>query len=105
MRIKAITTASAILWGASMFIVGIIHLGFPSYGTDFLNVMSSVYPGLHTTRTIWEVLLGTCYGFVDGAVGGYVFGMLYRWTAGTQDQVNSGDRSSATSAMPYRRAS
>ena len=41
--------------------------------------MSSVYPGFHTTRTVGEVLLGTVYGFVDGAIGGYLFALLYNW--------------------------
>ena len=82
MRMKAITSASAILWGASMLVVGLINLAVPSYGTDFLRLMSSIYPGFHDSRTIGEVLLGTIYGVIDGAIMGFVFGLLYSWAAG-----------------------
>jgi len=76
--IGAITVTSALLWGGCMFLVGLINLAYPSYGAEFLRVMSSVYPGADTTRTIGRVLLGTGYGLVDGAVAGYLFVLLYR---------------------------
>jgi len=79
MRRKAMTGASAILWGVCMLIAGLINLRFPSYGGDFLRVMSSVYPGFHDSRTFGDVIAGTIYGIVDGAVMGYVFSSLYRW--------------------------
>ena len=41
-------------------------------------MMSSVYPGADTAPNIGRVLLGTIYGFVDGAVFGCLFGFLYR---------------------------
>ncbi len=82
MRLRAITAAAAILWGGCMLAVGLINLAAPSYGADFLRLMSSIYPGFHDSRTIGQVLLGTIYGFVDGAIAGYFFGLLYRWTAG-----------------------
>jgi hypothetical protein len=41
-------------------------------------MMSSIYPGADTTRTLGRVLLGTLYGVVDGAVAGYLFAILYR---------------------------
>ena len=76
--LKALTLSSAILWGALMLIVGLIHMARPEYGADFLQMMSSVYPGADTAPHLGRVLLGTIYGFVDGAVGGYLFGLLYR---------------------------
>jgi hypothetical protein len=48
-----------------------------SYGGEFLRVMGSVYPGADTSPTLGRVLLGTVYGFVDGAVAGYLFGLIY----------------------------
>jgi hypothetical protein len=84
MKLKAITSASAILWGACMLLVGLLHLGFRSYGTDFLQMMSSVYPGFHASRTFGDVVIGTIYGFVDGAILGCVFGWLYRWAGGKE---------------------
>jgi len=76
--LKAITLSSAILWAAGMLIVGLIHMAAPNYGTNFLQAMSSVYPGADTAPTLARVLLGTIYGFVDGAIGGCLFGLLYQ---------------------------
>jgi len=78
LSLKAITLSAATLWGFAMLFVGLIHLADPAYGGEFLRMMSSVYPGADTTPTLWRVLLGTAYGFVDGAVAGCLFGMLYR---------------------------
>ena len=40
--------------------------------------MSSVYPG-PIPRPLWDAFcLGTMYGFVDGAIAGGIFGLLYR---------------------------
>jgi hypothetical protein len=36
----------------------------------------SVYPGADTARTFERVLLGAGYGFVDGAIVGYLFAVL-----------------------------
>ncbi len=65
-----------------MLLVGLIHMAAPSYGGDFLRLMSSIYPGADTAPTLARVLLGTCYGFVDGAIAGCVFGLLYSGLAG-----------------------
>jgi hypothetical protein len=75
--LRAITLSSAILWGGAMLFVGLIHMVAPSYGGDFLRLMSSVYPGADTAPTLGRVLLGTLYGFMDGAVAGVLFGLLY----------------------------
>jgi hypothetical protein len=60
-----------------MLMVGLIHMAVPSYGAEFLRMMSSVYPGADTAPTLGRVLLGTLYGLVDGAVAGCLFGLLY----------------------------
>lgn len=51
-----------------MLFVGLIHIADPSYGADFLRIMSSVYPGADTAPTLGPVLLGALYGFVDGGL-------------------------------------
>jgi len=106
MRRKAMTSASAILWGACMLIVGLINLGFRSYGGDFLRTMSSVYPGFHDSRTLGDVIVGTVYGIVDGAVVGFVFSSLYRWVG--RPSMSEASRASSGTAVdptPMRRAS
>jgi hypothetical protein len=80
--LKGITLSSAILWGGAMLFVGLIHMAAPSYGGDFLRIMSSVYPGADTAPTLGRVLLGTLYGFVDGGIAGCLFGWLYSAFAG-----------------------
>lgn len=75
--LKAITLSSATLWGCAMLLVGLIHMATHTYGGEFLRIMSSVYPGADTAPTIGRVLLGTVYGFVDGGVAGFLFGLLY----------------------------
>lgn len=76
--IKAVTLSSALMWGGAMLVVGLINLADASYGGAFLHLMSSVYPGADTTRTIGKVALGAIYGFVDGAAAGYIFSALYK---------------------------
>lgn len=83
MRLSARVMAlvAALLWGGCMLFVALVNMGAPSYGTDFLRMMSSVYPGFHDTRTWGEVILGTIYGLVDGAIAGLLFAWLYNWAA------------------------
>ena len=77
LSLKAITLSSAILWGAAMLLAGFLHMAFPSYGGEFLKMMSSLYPGADIPSTLGRVLLGAIYGLVDGAIAGFLFGLLY----------------------------
>ena len=76
LSIKGLALASAILWGVAMLLMSLANLIWGSYG-QFLQIMSSVYPGYHATRSIAEVIVGTLYGAGDGLVGGAVFAWLY----------------------------
>ena len=76
LNIKALALASAILWGVAMLLMSLANLIWGSYG-QFLQIMSSVYPGYHATRSIAEVIVGTLYGAGDGLVGGAVLAWLY----------------------------
>ncbi len=82
-NVKALALASAILWGLAMLVTGLANLIWGNYGQQFLQTMSSVYPGYHATRSIIEVIVGTLYGVVDGLVGGAVFAWLYNELAKT----------------------
>ncbi len=75
--IKGLALASGILWGLAMLGTGLANLIWDGYGQQFLQTMSSVYPGYHATRSIAEVIVGTVYGVVDGLIGGAVFARLY----------------------------
>ncbi len=77
LNIKALALTSAILWGLAMLVMSLANLIWGNFGQQFLQAMSSVYPGYHATRSIAEVIVGTLYGAVDGLVGGAVFAWLY----------------------------
>ncbi|MBN2243862.1 MAG: hypothetical protein JW793_14345 [Acidobacteria bacterium] len=77
LSIRGMAIAAALLCGGCVFVVGIFNLASPSYGMELLKVMSSVYPGFHASRTFADVLVGTGYGIVDGAIGGFLFAWLY----------------------------
>ena len=74
---KALAYAGAALWGASFLLVGLVNLSASSYGTEFLDLMASLYPGYTADRTFESVLIGTGYALVDGAASGWLFGWLY----------------------------
>lgn len=77
LSLKSLTFACALLWGGAILFVGLINLAFPTYGMEFLNLASSVYPGFHNSCTFLDVLVGTGYALVDGAVAGFLLGWLY----------------------------
>jgi hypothetical protein len=77
LSLKSLTFACAVLSGGAILFFGLINLASPSYGMEFLKVASSVYPGFHSSRTFVDVLVGTGYGLVDGAIAGFLLGWLY----------------------------
>ncbi len=76
-NIKALALTSAILWGACVLLMGVANLIWSGYGHDFLQMLSSCYPGYNAARSIGEVIVVTLYAIVDGLVGGAIVGWLY----------------------------
>lgn len=87
LSVKALTIVTAILWGGGVLFTGLVNLAVPSYGTECLKLMSSVYPGFHFSRTFGDVLVGTGYGLADGAIAGFIFSWLYNFFAGRAGQA------------------
>jgi len=78
LSVKSLAFTAALMWGIlAMLLTGLANLIWPSYGREFLQVMASVYPGYHATPSLGQVVIGTLYGLVDGAVCGAVLGWLY----------------------------
>ncbi len=77
LSVRALATAMSLLWGGGVLLVGLGNLVSPSYGSAFLQMVSSVYPGFHASGTLADVIVGTIYALVDGAIGGLVFAWLY----------------------------
>ncbi len=73
---KGLALTAAIFWGALMFLMGMSHLVWPSYGLAFLELVESIYPG-YTIGGFGSVIVGTMYACLDGAIGGAIFAWLY----------------------------
>lgn len=78
---KALALALGIVWGAAVFLVGVGHLIWPGYGTTFLELASSIYPGFQVGG-FGSVVVGTLYALLDGAVGGLVLAWIYNRARG-----------------------
>lgn len=74
---KAMAIACGLLWGAAILLVEVIHFVDPSYGVNFLQMTSSIYPWFHASRTIQSVAIGTVEGVIDRAICGLVLALLY----------------------------
>ena len=80
--VKAMALTIGLVWGAAMLLIGVAYVISGGYGEAFLDVMASLYPGYHATSNFADVIVGTLYGLVDGAVGGVVIAWLYNRLAG-----------------------
>jgi hypothetical protein len=89
LSIKGTTTATALLWGGAILLVGLINLGRPEYGMNFLTVMNSVYPWFHTSHTFANVVIGAVDGLIDGAIAGCLFGWLYNLMLDLSSKVHT----------------
>ncbi len=84
LNMKAMALALGLLWGVwGMFLTGLVNLIWDGYGQDFLDAMASVYPGYTASASFGQVIIGTLYGTLDGAVAGAALAWLYnRFAAG-----------------------
>lgn len=76
LNIKAFTIACGTIWGSALLLVGLANMIWPSYGNAFLELVSSIYPGYEPGGFL-QIINGTLYGFVDGAIGGAIFAWIY----------------------------
>lgn len=80
-NVVALSITAALFWGAAILIVASANLYWPGYGSAFLELAASVYPGYRPTPSIESIITGTLYGFADGAIAGAVFALLYNFLA------------------------
>ena len=81
-NIRALALAVGLSWAAGIFIVGVANLAAPGYGSAFLQLLASVYPGYSATASFGQVIIATIYGLVDGTIGGAIFAWQYNYLAG-----------------------
>lgn len=77
LNLKALVLTAGLVWAGSILMVGVANLIWPGYGTTFLQLVASIYPGYDATVSVGAVIIGTLYALVDGAIFGLVFGWLY----------------------------
>ena len=77
LNLKALAFTSGILWALVMLLTGIMNIVWTGYGNAFLKGMASLYPGFTADGSFGNVIVGTLYALVDGAVCGFVFGWVY----------------------------
>ena len=79
MRISltAAVIAAAVLCGGAILLVGLINLVDPNYGGNFLQMVNSVYPWVHSTNTWRSVFARALEGGFDGAIAALIFASLY----------------------------
>lgn len=64
-----------IVWGATMFLTTLASVYF-DYGTDFLRVWMSIYPGYTISTT--GAIFGLVYGFLDVFIGVYIINWVWK---------------------------
>jgi hypothetical protein len=79
LNLKALTVACGILWAAAVLLVGLANLVSSGYGKPFLVMLASIYPGYHASGSFADVIVGTLYALVDGAIFGLILGWLYNF--------------------------
>ncbi len=77
LQVKAFAIACAILWGGCVFVVALANLFCNTYCHQFLELLSSWYPGYHASPTVAQLIIVTLYAICDGLIGGAIFAWLY----------------------------
>jgi hypothetical protein len=63
-----------IVWGLGMFVITLVSMA-TGYGTMFLNMMASIYPGF--SISFIGAIIGLIYGFLDVFVFVYILNWVY----------------------------
>ncbi len=72
--VKALGLTLGIVWGAAMFIMGVMAMFF-NYGDGFVKALGSLYIGYKATAL--GSLIGAVWGFIDAGICGVIIAWLY----------------------------
>lgn len=84
-NVRARAVTMGVFWGGSVLAMEALNLVAPQYGSGFLKMISSMYPGYKGRRTAKQVALGAAYAVTDGAISGAMFAVLYNRFARQQE--------------------
>ncbi|MBN2479709.1 MAG: bacteriophage holin [Parachlamydiales bacterium] len=74
-NVKAFTLTAGITWGLSMMLLAWVS-SF-GWGIRDVSMISGIYLGY--TPTFIGGIVGALWGFVDGAIGGFIFSVIYNF--------------------------
>ena len=77
LSIKKFALTCCIIWGLVILIISTSNLIWPGYGSVFLTVVASIYPGYEAMQGINSIIIGTLYAVVDAGIFGAIFAWLY----------------------------
>ena len=80
---KALAVSLGILAGGSVLLIGLIGLAAPGYGEDVLETLAGIYPGFQETGGVGNLIVGTLYAALDGAIAGWIIAWLYNRFVGS----------------------
>ena len=89
-NISALALATGTFWATAILMVSVANLIWPDYGRLFLDLAGSMYPGYQPGGGLGSVIVGTLYGFVDGAFAGAVIGWIYNAVASSMTRRSHG---------------
>lgn len=82
LSVKAFMLTFGIFWALVVFLPGLGGLLWKGYGSVWSQAFASVYPGYQASGSFGDLIVGTLYALVDGAVSGLVFVSIYNFLAG-----------------------
>jgi hypothetical protein len=86
LSLKGMMIAGGLLWGGGILFVLLINVVRPTYGVNFLQMLSSAYPWFHASRSLGDVMIGSIDALIDGGIAGLLFAWLYNvFAGGTKD--------------------
>ena len=77
LSVKAFALTAAIIWSLAILMVGCANLAWPPYGGEFLEIVSSIYPGYETGTGVKGIVVSSLYALVDAGIAGMIFAWLY----------------------------
>lgn len=81
--IRTMALTVGILWAVIFFLMALFNQ-WNGYGTEFLALMDSLYPG-YAPAGFGSVIVGTLYALVDGLICGAVFAWVYNRFLGKRE--------------------